>query len=316
MATSDDAPMVDRQNSGALPPVGTETSEFLDEKGLILSHGSSLHLMSIVSECLNDSDEFARVDPSADWKKWTDRRPDFQLYYAALIDPTRDGGDGVMCVLRAVMDGIPTPTPPHRPRLIIDYVTTRVAARGRGLASFLVNFVLEASRMFGANSYVLALEESCVYWMGMAFVLETRETLKARLNVFPDTHLLRLTCDPEDLGCDDDLALGTDEAHEEESEEEEEEDDAETDDDEDLQRAMENSLIGDTAVAPIGGQEHTLVGNDVDDSEMQASLALSLNSSRNGNPENKEQTPPAHANVQEEDDVELQAALALSLEQG
>ena len=77
---------------------------------------------------------YIQVDPSADWKKWTDRRPDFQLYYAALVDPARDSSDGIMCVLRAVMDGIPTPTPPHRPRLVIDYVTTRVAARGRGLA--------------------------------------------------------------------------------------------------------------------------------------------------------------------------------------
>merc|ERR1712032_1122832 len=105
----------------------------------------------------------------------------------------------------------------------------------------------------------------------MSFVLETREALKARLNVFPDTHLLRWTGDPEDFGCDDDLALATHEAEEEDSEEEEEEEeeDPEADDDQDMQRAMEISLIGDTAAAPTAGQEFMPVGDDANDAEMQ-----------------------------------------------
>ena len=42
-----------------------------------------------------------------------------------------------------------------------------------------------------ANLYVLALEDSCPYWMNRGFVLEEGANLRARLNIFPDTHLLR-----------------------------------------------------------------------------------------------------------------------------
>ena len=133
-----------------LPSLGEEASEYLAEKNLLLRHGTSLSLMSLVGTALNESEEFAEIDVSADWEKWSTRRPDFSLYYAALLDPARDGADAVQCVLRAVLDGVPSPSPPHRPRLIIDYVTTRPVARGRGLASLLVDFVVETSRACGA----------------------------------------------------------------------------------------------------------------------------------------------------------------------
>ena len=190
-----------------LPSLGEEASEFLAERNLLLRHGTSLSLMSLVGTALNESEEFAEIDVSADWEKWSTRRPDFSLYYAALLDPARDGADAVQCVLRAVLDGVPSPSPPHRPRLIIDYVTTRPVARGRGLASLLVDFVVETSRACGANTYVLAIEESCVYWMGKDFVLEAGRPLNARLNIFPDTHLLRRVGDPDDAGDEADLDL-------------------------------------------------------------------------------------------------------------
>eukprot|EP00931_Biecheleriopsis_adriatica_P063532 TRINITY_DN38493_c0_g1_i2.p1 TRINITY_DN38493_c0_g1~~TRINITY_DN38493_c0_g1_i2.p1 ORF type:complete len:310 (+),score=83.10 TRINITY_DN38493_c0_g1_i2:29-931(+) len=279
---------VSQQLSGIFGAPGTDMSEFLPDRGLILRHGTSLQLMALASECLNESDEFGDVDPSADWKTWSERRPDFSLYYAALTDPARDGKEGVVCVLRAVMDGIPTPTPPHRPRFIIDYITTRVASRGKGLATLLVNFVVEASQIFGANTYVLALEDSCVYWMGKGFVLEQGENLKARLNIFSDTHLLRLSSDPIDQGSDEDLALAI-EKDDEMEEEEEENDDAEdqdVDEDKDLQKAMELSLAN--------AQELDV------DAEMQSAMELSLAAAASSN--------------EKEEDADLQRALAMSME--
>ena len=75
--------------------------------------------MAQVTAVLRDSQEFGEVDPAADWEKWQSRRPEFSLYYAALIDPARDGDAAILCVLRAggvVMDDervtrtvVPTP---------------------------------------------------------------------------------------------------------------------------------------------------------------------------------------------------------------
>ena len=79
-------------------------------------------------------------------------------------------------------------------------MTTRKAFRGKGLASAAVSFVEQAAAATGSNCYVLALEESCTYWMGQGFILEPSIRLTARLNVFPDTHLLRRAQDPPDDG--------------------------------------------------------------------------------------------------------------------
>ena len=54
--------------SGSLPPPGEERSEFIEDKGVLLRHGSSLALMALVSTALNESDEFGEVDPEEDWK--------------------------------------------------------------------------------------------------------------------------------------------------------------------------------------------------------------------------------------------------------
>lgn len=207
------------------PESGCDVSEFLEDRGLILRHGTSLSLMSLVAEWLNRSEEFSDVDPSADWQKWTGRRPGFSLYYAALLDPARDGPDSVRACLRAVLDGVPVPAPPHIPRLIIDYVCTAKCARGAGLASLLVDFASRAARLSSppANVYVLATEDSCVYWMTAGYVLEASATLNARLNVFNDTHLLTRQGNAADPGDEADLELdGDGQSSEEEGEEEEE----------------------------------------------------------------------------------------------
>lgn len=213
-------------------------------------------------------------------------------------------------MLRAVLDGLEAPSPPQRPRLVIDYVTTRPAARGRGLASLLVNFVVEASTIFGANTYVLALEESCVYWMGQSFVLEENEKLNARLNIFPDTHLLRRVGDPEDPGCEEDLQLARKSDSEGDDDDDDEEEEGAAEDDVEMQRAVELSLSSDggagaaeaVAVEAQGGGASRLALDE--DTELQAALTMSLAGE-------KALTP---AEPIEDEDADLQAALAMSLE--
>ena len=76
-------------------------------------------------------------------------------------------------------------------RLVVDYVVTVEHFQGRGYASHLLELAVNTARAAGANVYVLALEDSCVYWMSKGFVLEDG-AINRRLNVFPDTHLLKL----------------------------------------------------------------------------------------------------------------------------
>ena len=283
-------------HSAGLPEPGTDASDFIADRALILRHGTSLQLMALVSESLNRSEEFADIDPQEDWEKWSSRRPGFSLYYAALIDPARDGADSVVAALRAVLDGVPEPTPPHQPRrLIIDYVTTAPAMRGRGLASLLVSFVLETARCVGANMYVLALEDSCVYWMGQGFVLEEAKNLNARLNIFPDTHLLRRSGDAADMGSPDDLALAVEEGEEDEA------------------AGEEGAAPGGPAGDGGGG------GEEEDDDDVQLALALSLSSTpQPAAPAPaaacaRAAQPQAGEGGDDDDDAELRAAIVLSL---
>jgi hypothetical protein len=86
-----------------------------------------------------------------------------------------------------------------RRRILIDYLYTVESARDRGIARQVIGLVLRMAREAGAYCYVLSLEDSAVYWMEKwGFYLCEDGTLNARLNVFPDTHLLRLGSDPKD----------------------------------------------------------------------------------------------------------------------
>ena len=155
------------------------------------SHCATVHhSASCRHAVLNSSSEVNRVDPERDWKKWTKCAPDaFTLYYAALVDSTDPSVDGVHCVLRAVLDKWHDPDS-SRVRLIIDYVACRVSCRSRGLASTLVRFVTESAALRGADLYVLAIEDSCPWWMDQGFALVQSAHLNARLKVFSDVHLL------------------------------------------------------------------------------------------------------------------------------
>ena len=304
--------------ASVLPALGEDASEFLPDRGLILRHGSSLQLMAQVTAVLRDSQEFGDVDPAADWEKWHSRRPEFSLYYAALIDPARDGDAAILCVLRAVLDGFPEPKPPHRQRMVIDYVTTRVEARSTGLASVIVRFVLESSRLFGANTFVLALEESCPYWMEKGFLLDEGRPLNARLNIFSDTHLLRLHSDPADAGTEEDLELAVAMEVESEGEGEGEEagpsgGDGSDDDDQMLQAALISSMPSRPPPPPAA----VAAACSDDDDELKVALAMSMGAAA---PPARSATAPVGVAAagcgggsEEDEDDELQAALALSM---
>lgn len=191
-----------------LPAAGEDSSEFLPDSQLFLRHGSSLALISAVTRLLNGCKDFEEKDPSEDWSSWKERSQSFSLYFAALFD--LDGAP--VAVLRAVLDGVPIPNPPHNRRMLIDYTYVIPSMRNKGLATILCEFVANICSMMRANSYVLALEDSCLYWMSKGFILEENVFLQARLNIFPDTHLLRRATDPGDPGDEADLALQVDHA--------------------------------------------------------------------------------------------------------
>ena len=60
-----------RARSGpmSLPAIGEDTTEWLEDRGLALRHGTSMRLMADVTQYLNDSTDFNEVDPNADWEK-------------------------------------------------------------------------------------------------------------------------------------------------------------------------------------------------------------------------------------------------------
>jgi hypothetical protein len=224
------------------PAIGEDKTVALSKHAFVLRHGTSLRLMASCSAFLNDSQEFNNVDPEEDWKKWSSRVPNvFTLYYSAIVDPTDSSPNGIHCVLRAVLDGWSSPTSPHNRRLIIDYVASRVDSRRLGLASTLVRFARESASHMDANLYVLAIENSCAWWMDKGFILEQNANLNARLKVFPDVYLLCAKGDRPDEGSPDDLPLVNKEEEDEGDEEKASQEDEDDEEDYPLQIALQLS---------------------------------------------------------------------------
>lgn len=311
-----------RPRSSSFPPLGEDASTWLAEHNLVLRYGTSLRLMAQCSSFLNSSGEFNGVDPQGDWEKWTTRLPDtFTLFYAAIVDPLMPEGSGesVHCCLRAVLDGWPTPKEPHNSRLVIDYVACRKESQRRGFASQLVAHVRQAAADKRANLYVLAIEESCVWWMEKGFVLEQNANLNARLNIFPDVHLLRNAEDPHDEGSPEDLVLAT-EDEEGEGEEDENGDDNEAG----SVGVAAGGNLGAAALQMLGADgsdsAHAVVLDDEDagaedeDSDLQAALAMSM--AQSAAP--AASTAAEHAAEAEGGEVdeaaELAAAIAMSMD--
>ena len=175
---------------------------------LILRHGSSLRLIATVCSFLADpahSDNFSYIDPNGDQGKW--KRKGMDLYYCAVMDPTTEN---ILCAARCATQGLMSGDDDEdgeatanagkkRRRLLIDYLYTVESARDKGIARRVISFILQRAQEAGAYSYVLSLEQSAVYWMEKwGFYLCEDPKLTRKLNVFPDTHLLRLGTDPKD----------------------------------------------------------------------------------------------------------------------
>jgi hypothetical protein len=73
-----------------------------------------------------------------------------------------------------------------------------------------MGWVREWCAAHNANLYVLALEDSCPFFLDRGFILETLPGVQRRLNGFTDTHLLRLAANrmPEPLFDDADADAG------------------------------------------------------------------------------------------------------------
>ena len=168
-------------------------------------YGTSLQLMKDVCDFMNGSDEFHRIDPTKDWDGWKSRRPEFSLYYIALHDYAQD--QSIVAAARLVLDGVPKPSAPHVPRIIVDYSVTRDDQRNKGWASLLLDFIRRMANDVKATLYALATEDSCPYWIDREFTLVTNSYLIARLNIFGDTHLLQAKSNAHDAGSPSDLAL-------------------------------------------------------------------------------------------------------------
>ena len=187
---------------------------------LVVTHGSSLQLFARGTAFLNR--EFTDVDPGADADKW--RAKGCSIYYLSVQETAPGGKETMAACLRIILDGdfghaaeareaatggnpfvellrpggqvggatgvAPIATPR---RVVIDYVSTAKHAQGRGLATRLTELAKRLASKFRANSFVLALEDSCPYWMANSYILENPlAATNRRINIFPDTHLLRL----------------------------------------------------------------------------------------------------------------------------
>eukprot|EP00568_Trieres_chinensis_P000244 CAMPEP_0183307342 /NCGR_PEP_ID=MMETSP0160_2-20130417/17274_1 /TAXON_ID=2839 ORGANISM="Odontella Sinensis, Strain Grunow 1884" /NCGR_SAMPLE_ID=MMETSP0160_2 /ASSEMBLY_ACC=CAM_ASM_000250 /LENGTH=283 /DNA_ID=CAMNT_0025470907 /DNA_START=33 /DNA_END=884 /DNA_ORIENTATION=+ len=242
-------------------------------------HGSSLSLIARASVVLNR--EFNDADPERDWEKWRElgARP---YFFAAL-----DIRDEPMCVLRVILDGDWSGRsrsgdgPGCSRRLIIDYLCTAKAHQGRGHASRLLDLAMSFACEYTANTFVLATEDSCPFWVSKrGFVLE-EGAINQRLNVFSDTHLLKLPSNCSDIFDDPNV-----EGEELDSEDERGEI---AEDDRAVQQALLQSLTatGGQSNFSQGHQEITQKEDDSrqiseienDDHELAMALAMSLEAS-------------------------------------
>ena len=82
-----------------------------------MARKTSEEMKTLISDFVTQPDD--RNAKLANEQDVTERRPGFRFYYGALTKPSRDG-EGIVSVLRALMDGIPLPPAgfraPERPR--------------------------------------------------------------------------------------------------------------------------------------------------------------------------------------------------------
>jgi GNAT superfamily N-acetyltransferase len=143
----------------------------------VVRHGTSLLLMSECSLLINSYGNFERVDPSEDWEQSEHKGQ--TLYYVGLQTDF-----GIVCSCRCFFDA---------ESFVIEYITTNPDCRRQGYATTVVDFVKHLATTHALTLYVIAIEESCPYWVEQGFYLSQDEYLAEKYNCYDDTHLLRLT---------------------------------------------------------------------------------------------------------------------------
>jgi GNAT superfamily N-acetyltransferase len=139
--------------------------------GVLITHGTSLWLMTKVFECIQDSD-LHNINPNKDWKKGV--RCDLNNYY---IVASTEHFECASCV-RLLYNA-------HT--LIIEYLYTIPDARSCGVGKKLIDFCRVLSKQ--RDVLVIATEDACAYWMKLGFIWDASKDTEA-LNKFNDTYLL------------------------------------------------------------------------------------------------------------------------------
>lgn len=224
--------------SSVFPEAGMEQFMILED-GSMFRHGSSLRLMSQVTDVLNEDDFEAGL--TKDWEK--SQTQGRSLYFAALEV------DGEMA---SVLRGSVAADDQEEtiPKLLIDYLKTKKSFAGRGLATKIVQTTRNVAKICGMDLFVLALESSAVFWLKRGFILEKSAPLNKRFNSFSDTFLLKDLANvsgKNDTEVDDITAPANDHSNDEADDEgtsisDNTPDDESNDRDVDLQRVLFESM--------------------------------------------------------------------------
>lgn len=149
--------------------IGEEAYIFKNET--MITHGTSLQLMSRVAQCLQTAD-LHDINPTKDWKKTKKRK--LQLYY---VTATTAYQECASCMRLLYDDDY----------MIIEYLYTLEECRCQGIGRLLVEFITELA--VDKTMCVISTNDACSYWMSRGFEwYESKDT--DRLNPFNDTFLL------------------------------------------------------------------------------------------------------------------------------
>ena len=160
-------------------PLGSSSS-FEIGNNRKLEHGTTPQLMENASKLLTRDFE---INAQKDFARYFKKSR--YTYYAVIQQLTHR--TTVDCAVRVVLDDMINPKV-----IILDFIRTRAKHAGQGLASLLVNFILEGSLALGANIYVTSTKEARSYWEKFGFKKEMNKDVDYALNEFKDCTLLSL----------------------------------------------------------------------------------------------------------------------------
>lgn len=160
---------------------GEDHSYFLNN-GFQIECGSSLQLTNKATQLINHT---FNSSPNKAWQNC--QLMGRSLFYGII---SAEGDKSPRCAIRAFLDNM---LPEDGiGRLCIEYIRTQKKYRGCGLATLLVQFLLNTAISEKLDVCVMSTEEAAPFWMKFGFILEQDNTLNNRYNDFEDTHLLKL----------------------------------------------------------------------------------------------------------------------------